>query len=94
MKNSIDIDNIAELAKISLSESEKEEMAKDMAEIVEFANQLAALDIEKISETAHVLPLENVLREDVPERGTDRAALLSNAKTKTEEYIYVPRVVE
>ena len=94
MKNSIDIDNIAELAKISLSESEKEEMAKEMAEIVGFANRLAAVDIEKISETAQVLPIENVFREDVPERGTDRAALLSNAKTKTEEYIYVPRVVE
>ena len=65
-----------------------------MSAIVDFANQLSAVNTEGVEATSYVVPLKNVLREDVPETGVSRDALLQNAKTHADGYVTVPRVVE
>ena len=42
----------------------------------------------------HLVPMENVFRKDIVRESYDRAELLFNAPTKTEEYIYVPKAFE
>ncbi|MGN1169196.1 MAG: Asp-tRNA(Asn)/Glu-tRNA(Gln) amidotransferase subunit GatC, partial [Acutalibacteraceae bacterium] len=67
----------------------------DMKAIVGFANELSSIDTTDVPVTAHVVPIKNVMRDD-GESGESftRDELFANAKTKTEEYIYVPKTFE
>lgn len=93
-KPEIDVENVANLSKLLLSPAEKEAMAKDMEEIVNFANQLQAIDTENIPVTAHAAKLKNVFREDTPQTPFDRDLLLRNAPERHDGCIFVPQVVE
>jgi len=91
---SIDVDNVAALAKLYLTDEEKTSMAREMQDIIGFANQLSQVDTASIQITAHVMPIENVFRQDVPGTVFTRDELLENAPQKQDGYIFVPQVVE
>lgn len=94
-KVDIDVDNVAQLANLNLSKEAGKKMAEDMKSIVAFANELSEVDTTDVPVTAHVVPMQNVFRKDIPEsRKYTREELFANAKTKTEEYIYVPKTFE
>ena len=90
----IDVDSVANLAKLTVSEDKKDKLEQDMESVIDFANALNELDTEGVPVKEHIVPTSNVFREDTPEQPFERSELLANAKTKTAEYIYVPRVVE
>lgn len=90
----IDVENVANLSKLLLSPEEKEAAAKDMEEIVEFANQLQAIDTENIPAAAHTARLTNVFREDIPQTSCPRELLLENAPEQHDGCVFVPQVVE
>lgn len=90
----IDVDSVANLAKLTVSEDKKDKLEQDMESVIDFANALNELDTEGVPVREHIVPTSNVFREDNPEQPFERSELLANAKTKTAEYIYVPRVVE
>lgn len=90
----IDVENVANLSKLRLSPEEKEAMAKDMEEIVNFANQLQAIDTQNVPVTAHIAKLKNVFREDAPQTPFHRDLLLRNAPEQHDGCIFVPQVVE
>ena len=87
----IDVENVANLSKLLLSPEEKEAAAK---EIVEFANQLQAIDTENIPAAAHTAKLTNVFREDIPQTSCPRELLLENAPEQHDGCVFVPQVVE
>ena len=91
---SINVDNVATLAKLDLTDEEKTSMAREMQDIITFANQLNQVDTTGIQITAHVMPIENVFRQDVPITVFTREELLENAPQKQNGYIFVPQVVE
>ena len=90
----IDVDSVANLARLTVSEDKKDKLEQDMESVIDFANALNELDTEGVPVREHIVPTSNVFREDTPEQPFERSELLANAKTKTAEYIYVPRVVE
>lgn len=90
----IDVQNVAALSKLYLSEQEQVEMKTQLSAIIGFADQLSALDVEGIEPTAHVLPVQNVFREDISPQSFPREELLQNTPSVEDGYIYVPRVVE
>ena len=90
----IDVENVANLSKLLLSPEEKEAAAKDMEEIVEFANQLQAIDTENIPAAAHTAKLTNVFREDIPQTSCPRELFLENAPEQHDGCVFVPQVVE
>ena len=90
----INVENVANLARLSFSDKEKESLAKEMNAIIDFANQLSELDTENVPITAHVVPISNIFRDDEVTNKPDRDELLSNAPTKADGYFTVPRVVE
>lgn len=94
-KVDIDVAAVAELANLRLSADAGKKMAEDMKAIVGFANELSSIDTTDVPVTAHVVPIKNVMRDD-GESGESftRDELFANAKTKTEEYIYVPKTFE
>ena len=90
----IDVENVANLSKLLLSPEEKEAAAKDMEEIVEFANQLQAIDTENIPAAAHTAKLTNVFREDIPQTSCPRELLLENAPDQHDGSDFVSQEVE
>lgn len=93
-KPTIAIENVADLACLSLTEKEKIALTAEMQSIIAFANQLSEIDTANVQVTAHIVPQKNVFRADKPSCNYTRDELLANAPTKENGYIYVPRVVE
>lgn len=76
-----EVEHIAELAKLQLTNEELEQYRVQLSAILEYAQSLNQLDTTAISPTASVLPLRSVMAEDVVKHEDilDRATLLSNA---------------
>ena len=90
-----DVEKIANLARINLSDDEKKHLHSDMENIVEYVNMLSELNLADIEPTAHAVPLTNVVREDTAEKPFPRETMLSNAPgTVDDELIRVPQVIE
>ncbi|MBC8571187.1 Asp-tRNA(Asn)/Glu-tRNA(Gln) amidotransferase subunit GatC [Oscillospiraceae bacterium NSJ-54] len=90
----IDVDHVANLSKLRLTPREKEEMKRELSAIIAFADELSAIDTEGVEPTAHVLPLQNVWREDEVRPGIERETLLENAPAVRDGCILVPKVME
>lgn len=88
------VEHVAHLARLNLTEEEKDSMTKDMAAIIGFADQINALDIADVKPTDHVIPINNVFRDDVIAPSMDREKLLSNAPNQEDGCFSVPKVVE
>lgn len=71
--------HIAELAKLELSSAEMERMARQLSEILEYAEMLNQLDTDAIAPTASVIPNQNVMRADVVTPSLARETVLQNA---------------
>ena len=74
MANVIDdatIDYVGILAKLELSDEEKEQAKKDMASMLDYIDQLNELDTTGVEPMSHVFPIENVMREDVVTNGDE-----------------------
>lgn len=92
--NTTTIDYVANLAKLELLEDEKEELAKNLGDIIEFANQLEAIDTEGVNPLEHILPVQNVFRKDEMHPSYDPDTLLKSAPSKNHQMFFVPKVVE
>lgn len=88
------IEYVGILAKLELSQEEKEQAKKDMGNMLEYMELLNELDTTGVEAMSHVFPVHNVFREDVVENGDDREQLLSNAPAQKEGCFQVPKTVE
>ena len=88
-----DVEYLANLAKLELSEEEKRRFQKELDNIIEYIDQLNELDTEDVPVTSHVTLLQNALREDkiLPSLSPDEA--LANAPEKKDGFFRVPRVI-
>ena len=85
------IEYVGILAKLELSEEEKEKAKKDMGEMLDYIDKLNELDTSAVEPMSHVFPVNNVFREDVVVNGDDRENILKNAPEKNEESFIVPK---
>ncbi len=67
------IEYVGILAKLELSEEEKEQAKKDMEKMLDYIDILNELDTEGIEPMSHVFPVNNVFREDVVTNGDNAA---------------------
>lgn len=88
----MDLDNIAMLARLNIPSGDREALERDMRDIIDMAGRLSEIETDK--EMVNISGLKNVMRPDEPGQDWDRAALIQNAPTKTEEYITVTKVLE
>ena len=88
------VEHIADLAKLGLSEEETELFREQLSAILEYATILASLDTDAIPPTATVLPLSNVTRADAPGPSLSQADALANAPSATEGYFQVKAILE
>ncbi len=74
-----EVEHVAELAKLGLTEEEKERMAEQLSAILEYAEMLQELDTEAIPPTAQVIELRNVMRPDKAAPSFPPEDILANA---------------
>jgi len=89
-----EVDHIAELAKLELTEEEKEKFREQLSAILEYAEMLQRLDTEAIPPTATVLPLRNVMRPDEVEPSLPVEDILANAPQAEDSYFKVQAILE
>ena len=85
---------VAALAKLELTEEEKERAKKDLGNILGYMDTMKELDTDGIEPMSHAFPLRNVFREDEVLNGDDRENLLKNAPVKKDGCFVVPKTVE
>ncbi|HLY27643.1 MAG TPA: Asp-tRNA(Asn)/Glu-tRNA(Gln) amidotransferase subunit GatC [Aggregatilineales bacterium] len=86
--------NIADLAKLELTEQEIEQYAEQLSAVLDYASSLEQLDTKDIPPTATVLPLENVMREDVVQPSLPRDKVIANAPAAVEGQFRVDAVLD
>ena len=89
-----DVEHIAELARLRLSDEEKARYGEQLSDILEFAARLQAVDTSGISPTSSVLPARSVLRSDEPRPGLSLQDVLRNAPDTKKDQFRVPPVLE
>ena len=85
------IEYVGILAKLELSEEEKDQAKKDMGRRLDYIDKLNELDTTGVEPMSHVFPVDNVFREDVVTNGDDRDEMLANAPQKKDGTYMVPK---
>ena len=97
MANFIDdrtIEYVGILAKLELSDEEREAAKKDMGRMLDYIDMLNRLDTSGVEPMSHVFDVHNVFREDEVTNGDQSEAMLANAPEQKEKQYKVPRTVE
>lgn len=88
------IEYVGILAKLELSDEEKEQAKKDMANMLDYIDTLNELYTSGVEPMSHVFPVNNVFREDVVTNGDDRDEILANAPEAKEGAFVVPKTFD
>jgi len=89
-----DVEKIALLARLDLSESEKALYQEQLSAILDYASRLNQLDITDVPPTASAVDLRNVMREDVVEPGLSLEDALYNAMQKALDQFKIQAVLD
>lgn len=89
-----DVDYVAELAKLSFDESEKEGLAEDLNQILAYVEKLGELDTENEDIIVNPYYIENKYREDVVVPSLKLEDVTKNAPDTLEEYLVVPAIIK
>ena len=88
-----EIIHIAKLASLNLTEAEIEGYAKDLTEILDFANMINSVNTDEVNETIAANENYNMFRKDEIKQTIEREALLQNAPSKDEGMFRIPKVI-
>lgn len=97
-----DIEHIAKLARIQLSQEEKQKYSVQITDILSFVEKLDQIKTDGVAETSQVTGLENVFRSDIADEKThvdsdkliNREKLLANAPAQKDGYLKVKAILE
>ena len=90
----VEVEHVARLARLELSEDEKERMTAQLDAILGYIDKLNALDTSRVEPTTTVIPMVSVMRDDVVRPSLDRDAALANAPDREDVFFRVPRIIE
>ena len=90
----LDVDYVANLARIELTEKEKKKFSSQLGDVLKYFDKLNAVEVEGVEPTAHAFPRHNVWDEDQPRSGLSSEEALMNAPEKRQEQVVVPKVIE
>lgn len=92
--NRAQVEHVAKLARLTLSEEEKVQFTSQLNDILQFAEKLNELDTDQVEPTSHVYPIVNVMREDEARPSIAREKSLVNAPDQKNGLFRVPAVFE
>jgi len=89
-----EVDHVAFLARLGLSDDEKATLQEQLSAILEHMRTINELDTSQIAPTAQVIPLRNVMRADEPRPSLPAEQVLGNAPDREGPFFRVPHVLE
>jgi aspartyl-tRNA(Asn)/glutamyl-tRNA(Gln) amidotransferase subunit C len=92
MSDKIDINKIAKLSRLKLTESESNKLVVYLDQVIEYIDQLNELDTTNIAPTSHVLSVQNVFREDIVLNSADTNYLTASSSSNKGHY-EVPKII-
>ncbi|HUY75175.1 MAG TPA: Asp-tRNA(Asn)/Glu-tRNA(Gln) amidotransferase subunit GatC [Ktedonobacterales bacterium] len=88
------VDHVALLARLALSDEERERLSGQMSSLLEHINLIGEADTSQVPATAHVSPLRNVMADDKSRPSYPSADMLANAPAREDNYFRVRAVLE
>ncbi|MEW6075364.1 MAG: Asp-tRNA(Asn)/Glu-tRNA(Gln) amidotransferase subunit GatC [Candidatus Omnitrophota bacterium] len=88
------VEYVAHLARIELMPVELERLSRQLEVIIEFIDALKKVDVSSVAPTSHILPIQNVTREDTPAGSLPIEKVLVNAPLRQNGFFVVPKVIE
>ena len=88
-----EVEKIAELARLHITENEKEKYTEQLNVILEYMEQLNQVDTSKVEPLSHPFELTNVFRSDEVQPSLPVEEALKNAPDKSGNYFKVPKVI-
>ena len=85
---------VARLARLGLSEDEVERLSVQMSRMLDYFETLKQVDTEGVPPASHIIPLENVLRNDDVAEEHSQEEVLSNAPGQAEGCLKVQAILE
>jgi aspartyl-tRNA(Asn)/glutamyl-tRNA(Gln) amidotransferase subunit C len=89
-----DVEHVAHLARLHLSDEELDRMETQLSRILEAIETLRDVDTSHVGPTASVIRLENVMRDDAVSTPMPRDVTLANAPLRDDPFLRVPTVLE
>lgn len=89
-----EIEHIAKLARLDLTEKEKEKYSEQLSAILDYVEKLQGVDVKDVKPTSQVTGLTNIMREDKVEESGIADELIAGAPEQGEGYIKIPKVFE
>ena len=88
------VDKLANLARLSFDEAEKEAIKNDLQKMIQFVEKLNELDTTGVEPLLHMSDNVNILRADEVKGSISREAALQNAAVHDEQFFKVPKVIK
>lgn len=89
----MDIERVAKLARLKLTDAEKDRFSKQMGSIIEYIEKLNELDTQNVEPTAHVLGLNNVFRDDVATEPLTDHEPINDSPAHSKGHYEVPKIL-
>lgn len=89
-----DVQKVAKLARLQLSDSEIEQFTGQLGAILEYVQKMNELDTDSVEPLAHCLPVHNVFRSDEIKESLGTEKTLSNAPDRDGEFFRVPKILD
>lgn len=89
-----EVQHVARLARLHLSDEELERMREQLDAILAYIDKLKELDVEGVEPTSHAVPLVDVMRDDELAPCLPQETALANAPDRAGEFFRVPRIIE
>ncbi len=89
-----DVDKVADLARLALTEEELELSTKQLQRILGYVEKLSELDTNGVEPTSYTVPLTKVFRQDKVRESLAQDDALSNSAGKAEGYFKVPKIID
>ena len=73
------VEHVARLARLELTDDEVERMAEELSKVLDHIEKIRELDLDDVAPTSHVVDVVNALRPDVPEPSLPHDVALASA---------------
>ena len=89
----MNIEHLAKLARLKLTDAEKELFSKQMGTVIKYIEKLSELDTKNVEPTAHVLGLNNVFRDDAVKKPLTVQDPINDSPAHSKGHYEVPKII-
>lgn len=87
-----EVEHVAKLARLELTEEEKIKYSKQLGDILTYVEQMNKVDTTDVEPMSHAIPVVNVMREDAVVSEQTKEELMANAPSKEDGFFRVPKI--